>query len=203
MVLSSASTQKQAVDAVICSVCYIHPEYFATLLEWMGIVISVDFSHACVTDDHKDSQAHQRQEAMTDDLKATTEAAHQMTASIGQGLQPVLLQDFSHMMLDESHLSTLAMACQSPVSLRQLVGSNFLAVLCQGLYEFCIQEMAKYGEPVITSEMFTDRGQSGSRPVSPKSSSSAQASSSSWQTKHGSDLAPQGKFYIELINFQK
>ena len=68
MVLASDCVLKQAVDNVICSICYIHPIFFGLLLEWMGIVIA---SESC-TDDSKDIQ--QVQSLLTDDLKADNEA---------------------------------------------------------------------------------------------------------------------------------
>ena len=82
MVLPATSTLKQAVDTVICSFCYIRPEYFTTLLEWIGVIVGVDLSRASVTDDHKDSHGGgARHVAMTDDLNVAMtddlkEAAH-------------------------------------------------------------------------------------------------------------------------------
>ncbi len=139
------------------------------LLEWMGVVTNMDFTNACVTDDLKDSQAHQ--EAMTDDSKANTDpVTYQLQEGEAGAYQPIMMREFGHMVLDEPRLSLLGSACQSPQALKHLLDSEFVAVLCQGLYEFCIHEMSRFGEPVVISEMFSDsRGSSG--PTSPRGGS--------------------------------
>jgi len=99
-VLTPGSTLKRAVDYVLCAMCYIHPEYFLSILEWMGIMFGVDMS-ASITDDYKDSSSQQYNsstEGLTDDSK---EASNLGTFG---------LQELGHMMLDEVHLSTLATA---------------------------------------------------------------------------------------------
>ena len=53
--LDAGSTLKKAVDAVICSVCYIEPQFTSCLLHWMGIVPELPMSTSSMTDDLKDS----------------------------------------------------------------------------------------------------------------------------------------------------
>ena len=180
MVLAPGSTLKKAVDFLICSLCYIRPEYFSLVLEWMGIVVSLDLSTAAITDDNKEDQQHQ-QGALTDDSKAEADSeARQAWAIWNDGApayQPTSVQDFGHMILDDLHLSTLAVVCQSPEALKQLLGSGFVAVLCQGLFEFCTREMLRCSDPLGTyPEGFTDTSKSrsggattgGTRPRSPR-----------------------------------
>ena len=193
IVLPPASPLKRAVDSVICALCYIHPQFFSTLLEWMGIVINVEIS--AITDDHKDTQ----QTAMTDDSKADNEArarqpiSTEESRSVGlsqplgnrtePSFQPLVLQEFGHMILDEAHLSTLAVACQSPEALRLLLDSGFVGVLCQGIYEFCTREMLRYSDTIVHPEVFTDAVKSGgsgsASPRSPSCGGSTRVSSSS------------------------
>ena len=90
--------------------CYVHPEYFTYLLEWMGVVVQLDMN-AALTDDHKDSRHFYpillSHECMTDDSKEATGAATSQSSHL-------LHLTLTNLMLDESHLSTLAVACQSP-----------------------------------------------------------------------------------------
>lgn len=154
MALATDSLLKQAVDSVICSLCYIHPHFFSLLLEWMGIVIFGGMES--YTDDHKDSQHSLG--PLTDDLKADPEArslSESRTPTLDY--RPYILQDISHLVLEESHLFTLALACQSPAALRQLLESGFVMMLCQGLYEVSSRELRQHEEPmVVLSEASTD-----------------------------------------------
>jgi len=155
MALATDSLLKQAVDSVICSLCYIHPHFFSLLLEWMGIVIFGGMES--YTDDHKDSQHSLG--PLTDDLKADTEArslSESRTPTLDY--RPYILQDISHVVLEESHLFTLALACQSPAALCQLLESGFVMMLCQGLYEVSNRELRQHEEPmgVVLSEASTD-----------------------------------------------
>ncbi|XP_013417535.1 baculoviral IAP repeat-containing protein 6 [Lingula anatina] len=152
-VLPASSTLKTAVDSVICSACYIHPEYFSCLMEWMGIIVSMEMS---VTDDFKDvTQSQQNQESMTDDSK---EASNVFSLDIEQTTvhQPMTLQDLGHMILDEVHLATLGVACQSESAVRQLLESGFPAMLAQAMYEFCNKELGRYSDSLSFSEKTTD-----------------------------------------------
>ena len=46
-------------------------------------------------------------------------------------------------MLDEAHLSTLSVTCQSETSTDRILGSGFPAILAQALAEFCTQEIIR------------------------------------------------------------
>jgi baculoviral IAP repeat-containing protein 6 len=51
----------------------------------------------------------------------------------------------SHLNIKETNLMTLAVACQSPECVERLLDSGFPAVLCQALYEFCVQQIRNAG----------------------------------------------------------
>lgn len=132
MSLAPRSLLKRALDRVLCSVCYIQPTFFSTLLHWIGIAAPV----SAVTDDDKDSR-----HAITDEAKAESHG------------------DLFNS-LDEAHLFLLAVACQSEEALRLLLDSGFVAILCQGLYAFCTREMVHHS--MCPSELFTDAFKSSS-----------------------------------------
>lgn len=159
-VLSFDSSLKRAVDNVLCSICYIYPEFFTLILEWMGIMLNPDNSMtASISDDCKDSSQQHHNASLTDDSK---EAQTSQQGAVGNGIPDSLitLHDFSHMMLDRSHLSTLAITCQSPGAVRQLLDSNFPSILAQGLFEFCNHEIACFAESLTNPESLTDANNS-------------------------------------------
>ncbi len=188
MILPGESTLKKAIDYVVCSMCYIHPHYFSNILEWIGIVINVDFSIA-LTDDHKDSssqyQQQQQHESMTDDSK-------EASGFTARDSLPIGVQEFGHMILDETHLSTLAVVCQSAESLRQLLLSGFPAVLCQGLYEFCTHEAQRYSDSLSHLEVFPDAAK-GSNPTSAGSSPHSPRQTPAGRTRNNSESSQSGK----------
>ena len=179
-ILPVDSSLKKAVDTVICALCYIHPEYFCALLEWMGVAVNLDLSTAsmamAITDDRKDSTQHhyrlpqpsQNRESMTDDSKEASNARNFSpnlpipglplgSHGINMDIQPFSQEEFGHVVLDESRLLTLAMACQSPQALQILLTSGLPIVLCQGLFEYCTREMIRHTDTVSTHlEVFTD-----------------------------------------------
>ncbi|XP_029637353.1 baculoviral IAP repeat-containing protein 6 isoform X1 [Octopus sinensis] len=161
-VLSFDSSLKRAVDNVLCSVCYIYPSFFTLILEWMGILLNPSNSMtASISDDCKDSSQQQQHISMTDDSKeAQTNQQSAMAADQDIGNNLITLHDFSNMMLDRSHLSTLAITCQSPGAVQQLLASKFPAILAQGLFEFCNHEIACFAESLTNPESLTDANKS-------------------------------------------
>ncbi|GAB1609836.1 baculoviral IAP repeat-containing protein 6-like isoform X2 [Argonauta hians] len=159
-VLSFDSSLKRAVDNVLCSICYIYPSFFTLILEWMGILLNPSNSMtASISDDCKDSS--QQHISMTDDSKEA-QTNQQSASSIDQHFSNnlITLHDFSNMMLDRSHLSTLAITCQSPGAVQQLLASKFPATLAQGLFEFCNHEIACFAENLTDQESLTDASKS-------------------------------------------
>ena len=144
-ILGVDSSLKRAVDNVICSLCCIQPQFFTQLLEWMG-VHGVDLP---ITDDHKEemdsgvggTSSSTVTEMLTDDTK---EAAARSASVSSAG------RDHSFLVVDETRLMTVAVACQSPDSLQRLLDSGLVAVLCQGLFEFCTHQILCYSESLQT-----------------------------------------------------
>lgn len=170
--LSGDSALKKALDTVVCSLCYIQPQFFKTLLEWIGVPSHFDFGAAnmalgmVMTDDHKDStQQHFRQpepnrESMTDDSKEASNAMSESGVALDVGnIDSPLDSSFqlSQLCLGEPRLLTLGMACQSPQALQMLLNSGLPMILCQGLFEFCTREMIRHNATVGSSmEGMTD-----------------------------------------------
>ena len=188
------SPLKKSLDAVICSVCYINPDYFSVLLEWLGIS-STNALNSLLTDDSKDQQQQQHSQgfltddkkdkderrfrSLTDDTKAgdqtyrhTYNLEDRGRGGALEGAGPIfLLQDLSDSMLSPPHLLSLAGACMSPMALLKLLESGFPTILCQALYEFCKQESAR----LTTESVIHSNGSS--LPTSPRSAQSQQSGS--------------------------
>lgn len=146
--------------------CYINPEYFSQILQWMGIIVTGENSlsasisddrkdnnhlhQGSMTDDSKDNRHHHR--SMTDDSKEASSAQEGEGAEAGSGFVP----DFHHITLEDSCLSTLALTCQSTVAIKQLLDSGFPAVLAQGLFEFCNKVIFQFTENYSPPEGMTD-----------------------------------------------
>ncbi|XP_022332916.2 dual E2 ubiquitin-conjugating enzyme/E3 ubiquitin-protein ligase BIRC6-like isoform X4 [Crassostrea virginica] len=164
--LKTDSILKQSVDYVLCAMCYINPEYFSQILQWMGIIVTGENSlsasisddrkdnnhlhQGSMTDDSKDNRHHHR--SMTDDSKEASSAQEGEGAEAGSGFVP----DFHHITLEDSCLSTLALTCQSTVAIKQLLDSGFPAVLAQGLFEFCNKVIFQFTENYSPPEGMTD-----------------------------------------------
>ncbi|XP_077994932.1 dual E2 ubiquitin-conjugating enzyme/E3 ubiquitin-protein ligase BIRC6-like isoform X2 [Glandiceps talaboti] len=199
MVLPHNSILKRAVDSVLSAICHVQPKYFNTLLEWMGIVMEGDQDiSAPLTDDSKDA-SRDRSSSLTDDTKEATQVGGASAIPIVD-IQPLVLMEFGHMILDEAHLQTLAVACQSPTAIKQLLKSGFPAVLAQALLEFCTREIARNIEGV-SGDVVTDSTKILTSPRSPRGRS---RTSSTTESDGGSlcltaDLiAPVLKFFAEV-----
>lgn len=119
---------KQAVDALLCSICCIRPELFPHLLQRMGVLIANHSTRhdASISDDRKDT------DGMTDDTK-------QATSSTGEWYSHLVIQDISKLALTPVQLKTIAMACQSPLAIAQLLDSGLPYLLSMAILEFCNQ----------------------------------------------------------------
>lgn len=119
---------KQAIDSMLCSICCIRPELFPLLLRKLGVLVanySTDID-ASISDDRKDT------EGMTDDTK-------QATSDTGEWYSHLVIQDLNKLSLTPSQLRTIAMACQSPLAIHQLLDSGLPYLLTQAILEFCSQ----------------------------------------------------------------
>ena len=170
--LPTDSHLKKSVDYVLCAICHIYPEFFTRIMEWMGIVIMPDFGlSAPMTDDRKDSSHYTT--SMTDDSKEASNAlGGGQSLDSSEPISPIILQDFKRMCLDESHLSTLAYVCKSPIAVKQLLESGFPAVLAQGLFEFCNRVISMFADSWSQPEGITDSCKSMSGSSVPRESDS-------------------------------
>ncbi|XP_055530487.1 baculoviral IAP repeat-containing protein 6 isoform X3 [Wyeomyia smithii] len=117
---------KKAIDAVLCSICCIRPELFTMLLKRMGVLVpnlSTDLT-ASISDDRKDG------ECITDDIK-------QEESDAAEWYSHLVIEDLSRLNLSKSQLSTISMACQSPLAVQQLIDSGLPNLLTSVILEFC------------------------------------------------------------------
>lgn len=123
LLLPVKSGVKAALDAILCSMCYIQPELFPALLRTIGAVAPGNNVNASVSDDTKDMD-HDEGGAMTDDRK-------QLDAWS------------SNIHLSEGQLMTIAMVSQSPPAVKHLLGSGLLSFLSSSLLDFCVHAQEK------------------------------------------------------------
>lgn len=95
---------KQAVDALLCSICCIRPELFPHLLHRMGVLIAKNTNDTM------------------DDTKWYNHLA---------------IQDITELAITPVQLKTIAMACQSPLAIAQLLDSGLPYLLSIAILEFC------------------------------------------------------------------
>ncbi|KAI5741460.1 hypothetical protein M8J76_013823 [Diaphorina citri] len=124
------SALKTALDNVLCSMCYIRPCLFTTLLHRMGILVPAPLDSTPISDDSKDYSD------LTDDSKGQV---HSDTA--------LILCDLRQLKLAEPQLMTVATACQSPASTATLLASGLPARLSTAVLEFCLTQQ---GSQVLT-----------------------------------------------------
>lgn len=206
VILKVDSALKKAVDYVLCAFCHIQPECFSQLLVWMGIIITGDNSMAAsicddrkdhfhqspagtaaataedtslsasICDDRKDSSNLPVDNMMTDDSKEANNVHSNSPNNHFIEIPQTLLQEFRHISLEEAHLSTLALACKSPVAIKQLLDSGFPAVLAQGLFEFCSGVISKFSDHYLQPEVMTDTSKTMSDEVNTGSQSRQESS---------------------------
>ncbi|KAG1667328.1 Baculoviral IAP repeat-containing protein 6 [Nymphon striatum] len=116
---------RQAFDSVLCSVCYIKPEYFQLVLNSFGLTFG---NKSSMTDQQKNLEASSMFNFNTDDYK---EAYH------------FSLHDFYNSRITSESLSSLAIICQSPPIIKQLLESEFMTVLAQVILDYCSYEISK------------------------------------------------------------
>ncbi|XP_058880863.1 baculoviral IAP repeat-containing protein 6-like isoform X4 [Acipenser ruthenus] len=125
---------KKAVDSLLCSMCHIHPNYFCLLMAWMGITpLPVQSQHRLSMTD--DSKKQDLSAGLTDDSK--------------NAQAPITLT--------ESHLATLAAACQSPEAIKQLLDSGLPSLLVKSLASFCFGLLSNSDFSVPFMEVPADR----------------------------------------------
>lgn len=125
-ILENDEPLKKAMDAMLCSICCIRPEIFPLLLQKIGVLVpnlATDVN-ACISDDRKGP------DSMTDDVK-------QEDTDTSEWYSHLIIQDLSKLSLKSSNLSTIAMACQSPLAIKQLLDSGLPRLLISAILAFC------------------------------------------------------------------
>ncbi|KAL1461612.1 hypothetical protein WDU94_013490, partial [Cyamophila willieti] len=128
------SALKTALDNVLCSMCYIRPCLFSTLLAKMAILVPAPLDSASISDDRKDYSD------LTDDSKGQAGSVPQDT--------PLVLCDLHQLKVSESQLITVAIASQSSTATTTLLNSGLPARLANAVLEFCLT--THHGSSVLT-----------------------------------------------------
>lgn len=130
--ISNNLALKNALDSLLCSLCYIKNELFPILLQRMCVLVpnlSTDLT-ASISDDRKDS------ESMTDDSKQNFENESEWYGRL-------IIGDLSKLTLSEDQLETIAMVSRSPIVIQQLLDSGLPKLLIRAVLEFCNNKIDK------------------------------------------------------------
>lgn len=117
---------KYSLDSLLCSICYIRPEFYPVLLQKIGVLVP-NFStdhQASISDDRKDS------ESMTDDSKRSFEANSEWYGHL-------IIGQLSNLNLTREQLETIALVSRSPTAIQQLLDSGLPKLLNSAILEFC------------------------------------------------------------------
>lgn len=123
-VVPEESPMKLSIDSMMCSICCIRPEYFNLLLRKMNVLVKNQNSSGSISDDRKDN------ESMTDDNK-------QHEYNTEEWYCHYSIENLSDLTLTTSQLQTIAMACQSPLAIYQLIDSGLPNLFTSAILEFC------------------------------------------------------------------
>ncbi|XP_072390491.1 dual E2 ubiquitin-conjugating enzyme/E3 ubiquitin-protein ligase BIRC6 [Diabrotica undecimpunctata] len=142
---------KYSLDSLLCSLCYIMPEFFSILLEKIGVLVpNLSTGHqASISDDRKDS------EGLTDDSKRSFDANSEWYGHL-------VIGELSNLNLSREELETIALVSRSPTSIQQLLDSGLPKLLNSAILEFCRSEnepsvpMAKLDNVSSILQFFTD-----------------------------------------------
>ncbi|XP_021942099.1 baculoviral IAP repeat-containing protein 6-like, partial [Zootermopsis nevadensis] len=114
--------------------CYIKPALFPTLLQRMGVLVPNLATHhsASISDDRKDHELDELYASISDDSKELV-IGNEQSCDIGEWYNHLMIQDLHRMRLSECQLMTVAMACQSPPAIHQLLDSGLPTLLIHGV----------------------------------------------------------------------
>lgn len=142
--ISENSPMKLAIDSILCSICCIRPELFNILLRKMDVLIptnKTDNKTTSLSDDRKDN------ESVTDDNKQMNNEAEEWYCNYS-------IKSLSTLNLSSSQMKTIAIACQSPLTIYQLIDSGLPNLFTTAILEFC--HRASNQEPQCSSTCLTD-----------------------------------------------
>ncbi|KAH8417362.1 hypothetical protein KR222_009764, partial [Zaprionus bogoriensis] len=101
---------KSSFDALLCALCYIKPELFNQLLVKLGVKLE------------------QQSRGKTDDSKVQSGSAWFLREGS---------ENLTQLMQHPALLKTLALACQSPVAVYQMLDSGLPKLLAHAIFEYC------------------------------------------------------------------
>ena len=142
MTLETNSALKQSIDAVLCSFCFVKPDFFQTLLQKVQIIVpnlSSGQSGASISDDRKES------EVQTDDRKSV--------ADLNEWYQHLAYSEFKHLSLTKGQLLSIAAAARSPPGICQLINSGLPTLLTACIMEFSILEKSKQSRDIQKTQL--------------------------------------------------
>lgn len=125
--ISEYSPMKLAIDSILCSICCIRPEFFNVLLRKMSVLVPISEhgnKSASLSDDRKDNAS------ATDDNKQFNNDAEEWYCNY-------TIQNLSSLNLTSSQMKTISMACQSPLTIYQLIDSGLPNLFTTAILEFC------------------------------------------------------------------
>lgn len=120
---------KYSIDSLLCSICYIRPQFFSLLLQKLGVLVpnlSTD-PGASISDDRKDILG------MTDDSKQSFEINSEWYGNF-------VIGKLSDINLSWQQLETIALVSRSPTAIQQLLDSGLPKLLNRAIFEFCCSE---------------------------------------------------------------
>ena len=121
---------KIAFDSLLCSLCYIQPKFFSQLL----CTLNVNLAHLDASDVGNKMETRNDECGLTDDNKEISGTAW---------YNNVAKDNLTTLFRKPSYLSTIAMACQSPNAVFQLVDSGLPKLLAYAIFEFCSSLLAQ------------------------------------------------------------
>lgn len=146
--IGNSSPMKLSIDSMICSICCIRPEYFSLLLRKMNVLVP---NHR-LSDDRKDN------ECMTDDNKQHENDTEEWYCHYS-------IQNLATINLASTQLQTIAMACQSPLAICQLIDSGLPNLFTAAILEFCHRTHSDSNMQPHSSKCMTDADKASPYPM--------------------------------------
>ncbi|XP_055907013.1 baculoviral IAP repeat-containing protein 6 isoform X1 [Eupeodes corollae] len=114
---------KVAFDSLLCSMCCVKPELFNQLLSKCDVSLMQHEAFESAT-----SKTEELSSGITDDNKE---------ASGSEWFNNVAEDNLSTLLRKPSYLTTIAMSCQSPLAIYELVDSGLPKLLAHALFDYC------------------------------------------------------------------
>ncbi|KAG5670331.1 hypothetical protein PVAND_000606 [Polypedilum vanderplanki] len=121
--IAENSPMKLSIDSMMCSICCIRPEFFNLLLRKTGVLVPPS------------TESHLSDDMKKKDSASVTDDSKQINNEIGEKWYSI--QNLSTLNLSSSQMQTIAMACQSPLAIYQLIDSGLPTLFTNAILEFC------------------------------------------------------------------